>query len=243
MKPEFVHLHMHSEYSVLDGASRHEDLIQQVKALGMNAVAQTDHGNLFGAIEFYQNAKELGIKPIIGCEIYVSPGSRFEKKSHNIKEASYHLIVLAQDKTGYQNLMKLASIGYLEGFYYRPRIDKEVLQQYAEGLIGLSSCLKGEVNYLYLEGKEEEARKAAGEYHEIFGKDGFYLELQDHGIPDQKKANRWLMEQSKKQSIPLIATNDCHYVHREDHDAHDALLCIETGNMLQDQDRMRFYNV
>jgi DNA polymerase-3 subunit alpha len=242
MKPEFVHLHMHSEYSVLDGASRHEDMIKKVKDLGMNAVAQTDHGNLFGAIEFYQTAKAQGIKPIIGCEIYVSPGSRLEKKSHNIKEASYHLILLARDKTGYQNLMKLASIGYLEGFYYRPRVDKEMLQKHAQGLIALSSCLKGEVNYLFLEGKEHEARKAAGEYSEIFGKNGFYLELQDHGIPDQKKANRWLMEQSKKQAIALIATNDCHYVHREDHDAHDALLCIQTGNMLQDQDRMRFYN-
>lgn len=242
MTPEFVHLHLHSEYSVLDGAARHEDLIEQVKALGMTAVAQTDHGNLFGAIEFYEKAKEAGIKPIIGCEMYVSPGSRFEKKSHNIKEASYHLIVLAQDITGYQNLMKLASMAYLEGFYYRPRVDKEILQQYAKGLIGLSGCLKGEINDLYLGGREDEALKSMGAYQDIFGKGRFYLELQDHGIPDQTKVNRWLIEQSRKQQVPLIATNDCHYVHQEDHDSHDILLCIQTGSVLSDQDRMRFYN-
>ncbi len=242
MKPEFVHLHLHSEYSILDGAARHEDLIKKVKDLGMTAVAQTDHGNLFGAIEFYDAAKEIGVKPIIGCETYVSPGSRFEKKSHNIKEASYHLILLAKDKTGYENLMRLSSMAYLEGFYYRPRIDKEILQKYSKGLMGLSGCLKGEINDLYLSGRGEDAEKAIGVYHEIFGKGNFYLELQDHGIPDQIKVNRWLVEQSKKQGIPLIATNDCHYVHQEDHESHDILLCVQTGNVVSDQDRMRFYN-
>jgi len=242
MKADFVHLHLHSEYSVLDGAARTADLLERVKALGMKSAALTDHGNLFGAIEFYRNAKDAGVKPIIGCEIYVSPGSRFDKKSHSIKEASYHLVVLAQDLDGYKNLLKLVSAGYLEGFYYRPRVDKELLQKYSKGLIGLSGCLKGEVNYLYIEGKEEEAAKAIGTYEDIFGKGNFYLELQNHGIPDQKKANRWLMEQASKLSVPLIATNDCHYVHREDHEAHDILLCIQTGNSVSDQDRMRFYN-
>ncbi|MBI1883413.1 MAG: DNA polymerase III subunit alpha [Chlamydiae bacterium] len=239
MKPEFVHLHLHSEYSILDGAARHEELIQKVKDSGMTAVAQTDHGNLFGVIEFYEKAKGLGVKPIIGCEIYVSPSSRFEKKSHNIKEASYHMILLAQDFTGYQNLMQLATLAYLEGFYYRPRVDKEILQKYSKGLIALSGCLKGEVNYLYINHQEEEALKAMGEYREIF-KGNYYLELQDHGIPDQQKANRWLFEQSKKQNIPLVVTNDCHYVEQKDHDAHDILLCIQTGSALQDQNRLRF---
>ncbi|MBI1869965.1 MAG: DNA polymerase III subunit alpha [Chlamydiae bacterium] len=242
MKPEFVHLHVHSEYSILDGACRHEELIQQVKALGMNAVAQTDHGNLFGAIEFYEQARENGIKPIIGCEIYVSPGSRFDKKSHNIKEASYHLTVLAENEEGYQNLLKLSTMAYLEGFYYRPRVDKEILAKHSKGLIGLSGCLKGEANFLYTQGLEKEGREALHQYQDIFGKGNFYLELMDHEIADQKKVNRWLLEESRRQNIPSIVTNDCHYVWQEDHDSHDILLCIQTGNVLQDQNRLRFHN-
>jgi DNA polymerase-3 subunit alpha len=239
---DFVHLHLHTEYSLLDGAISIDSLIKKAVEYRMPAVAITDHGNLFGALDFYQKATKAGIKPIIGCEIYVAPGSRFDKASSAGKneEASYHLVLLARNKTGYKNLVKLVTAGYLEGFYYRPRIDKQLLAEHHEGLIATTACLGGEIPSLLLQGKYEEAKRAATQYQNILGKDNFFLELQENGIPEQSKANEELIRLSKDTGIPVIATNDCHYLDKGDHKSHDALLCIQTGKTIKDANRMTF---
>jgi DNA polymerase-3 subunit alpha len=237
---DFVHLHVHTQYSLLDGAIRLDDLFKRAKEYMMPAIAITDHGNMFGVIDFYQNAYRYGIKPIIGCELYVAPRSRLEKDSGRIGNAASHLTVLVKNMEGYKNLIKLTTAGYLEGFYYRPRVDKELLSQYSEGLIGMSGCLHGQIPTLLLKGRRDEAKKVAEEYHSIFGKERFYLEIMENGIPDQKKVNTELIEISRELSIPLVATNDCHYLNREDAEAHDVLVCIQTGKTVDDEDRMRF---
>ncbi len=238
---EFVHLHNHTHYSLLDGACKIPDIVEQCIKYKMPALAITDHGNMFGAIDFYQQATQAGIKPIIGSEVYIAPGSRFEKSTskNNNKNTSFHLVLLAKDEIGYKNLMKLVSIGYLEGFYYKPRIDKEVLQKHSKGLIALSSCLKGEIPQMILRENMERATAAATEFREIFGED-FYLELQDHNIPEEKTAIKGLLDISKSLNIPIVATNDTHYLKREHSVAHDILLCLQTGKDFDDQNRMRF---
>ncbi|MDI6785787.1 MAG: DNA polymerase III subunit alpha [bacterium] len=237
---DFVSLHNHSEYSLLDGAIGLEELVKKAHDLKMPAIALTDHGNMFGAIEFYKHCLQIGIKPIIGCEVYVAPGSRFEKNTHGFAEASFHLILLTKDITGYKNLLKLVSIGYLEGFYYKPRVDKEALKAYHKGLIALSGCIKGEIPYLVNKNEIEKARKVICEYRELFGEDNFYLELQDNDIREQEIANKNLIEFSKELSVPLVATNDTHYIDKEDAEAHDALLCIQTGKTVSETNRMKF---
>jgi len=239
---DFVHLHLHTEYSLLDGASSLDGLIKKAVDLRMPAIAVTDHGNLFGALDFYLKATKAGIKPIIGCEMYVAPGSRFEKTgtAGHHEESSYHLILLARNKTGYKNLVKLVTAGYLEGFYYRPRIDKELLRTHSDGLIGMSACLSGEIPKLLLQGRYEDAKKTALDYQNILGSENFYFELQDNGIPEQEQANLELIRLSKDTGIPVVATNDCHYLNREDHKSHDALLCIQTGKTVKDTNRMKF---
>jgi DNA polymerase-3 subunit alpha len=237
---DFVHLHTHTQYSLLDGACKLEDLVKLAHDFKMPALAITDHGNMFGAIEFYCLAQERGIKPIIGAELYVAPASRFEKTSRGINEASFHIILLARDEEGYRNLMNLVSIGYLEGFYYRPRIDKEVLSKYAKGLIALTACLKGELAHSILNGKREFAREQAGQLQEILGRDNFYFELQDNLIPEQKRLNKELLIFSKELSIPVVATNDVHYLHKRDARAHEVLLCLQTQTTLSDENRLKF---
>ena len=236
----FVHLHVHTQYSLLDGAIRLEDLFKKAKAYAMPAIAITDHGNMFGAIDFYQTAYKTGIKPIIGCELYVAPGSRFSRESNSKTENARHIVVLARNIHGYRNLIKLTSMGYLEGFYYRPRVDKELLKQFGDGLIGLSACLHGEISEHLLRGDKESAAKAALEYRDIFGDGNFYLEIMENGIPEQRDVNRGLIELGEKLSIPIVATNDCHYLNPEDAEAHDILLCIQTGRTIEDADRMKF---
>jgi DNA polymerase-3 subunit alpha len=236
----FVHLHLHTQFSLLDGAIRLDDLFQSARDYRMPALAITDHGAMFGAIEFYQQAQKYGIKPIIGCEVYVAPGSRFEKTSKGPSEASYHLVLLAKNLTGYRNLMKLVSAAYFEGFYYRPRVDKELLQANHEGLIALSACLQGEVPFFLSGGDKKKALQAADELRSIFPDRRFYLELQENKIPEQKKANEGLLEIAREFSLPLVATNDCHYLQKGDARAHEILLCIQTGKTLKDADRMKF---
>jgi len=235
---DFVHLHVHTQYSLLDGMIRLEDLFKKAREYKMPAIAITDHGNMFGAIDFYQQAYKQGIKPIIGCELYVAPRSRLDK-SYSIGETARHLIVLVKNMQGYKNLMKLTTAGYLEGFYYRPRVDKEILKECHEGLIASSACLHGEINDLILKGRIDEAKKAARSYQAIFDDENFFLELMENGIPEQNIANKALIEISKELSIPLVATNDCHYLNREHAEAHDVLLCIQTGKTIEDNDRMR----
>jgi DNA polymerase III subunit alpha len=237
--PGFIHLHNHTQYSLLDGASLLTELIKLAQVYNMPSIAITDHGNMFGAIEFYLLCKEAGIKPIIGCEMYMAPASRFDKSSHGIQDAAYHIVLLAKDQQGYHNLMKLVSIGYLEGFYYKPRIDKEILSAYSKGLVCLSACLKGEIPHLILSNQQEQAYRAAGEFNELFGKGNFYLEIMDHGIPEQKKANAALIKISRDLGIPLVATNDCHYLQRQHARAQEALLAIQTQTTLDDPSRMR----
>jgi DNA polymerase-3 subunit alpha len=237
---DFVHLHVHTQYSLLDGACRIHDLVQLAHNLKMPALAITDHGSMFGAIEFYQAAQKMGIKPIIGCEVYIAPESRFQKTSTSIHEASNHFILLAKDETGYKNLMKLVTIGFLEGFYYRPRIDKEVLSKYSSGLIGMTACLKGEVACLIQQDNINGAIKSADEFSNIFGKGNFYLELQENKIPEQTKVNKGLIKISKELNLPIVATNDLHYLKKEHSKAHEALLCIQTQTTLNDSNRMRF---
>lgn len=236
----FVHLHVHTQYSLLDGTIRIKDLISKAKEFGMQAVAMTDHGNMFGTIDFYQAACKEGIKPIIGCELYVAPKTRFEKTGGSIGDTARHLLVLAKDYQGYQNLMKLSSLGYLDGFYYRPRVDKELLKKYHKGLIALSACLNGEIANYILKDKFKDALLAAENYRQIFGEHNFYLEIMENGLPEQKTANEGLLEISRQLSIPVAATNDCHYLNREDAESHEVLLCIQTGKTLDDSDRMRF---
>lgn len=235
----FVHLHVHTCYSLLDGAAKIPDLIQHTKEQGMQALAITDHGSMYGVIEFYKEAKKAGLKPIIGCEVYVAPRSYRDKVAGH-DDSPYHLVLLAENQEGYQNLIKLVSLSSLEGFYYKPRVDKELLQKYSKGLIALSACLAGEVATLLLEGKEEQAWETALEYRDIFGKDNFFLELQDHGLEEQRRVNTGLINIAKETRIPLVATNDVHYLRQEDSYVQDILLCIQTGKTLQDQERMRF---
>ncbi len=237
---DFVHLHCHTQYSLLDAASKIAPLLKRAAELKFPALAMTDHGNLFGAIEFYSQAHKQGIKPIIGMEAYIAPGSRFEKQAHGIKEASFHLTLLARNETGYQNLMKLTSAGYLEGFYYRPRIDKEILQQHSEGLLALTGCLKGEVPYYVRNDQPHEAKKALGEFVNIFGKENFYFEVMDQGLEPQKKIANEYLKLSKEYGLKLVATNDCHYIYRQHAQAHDALICIGTGSTLDEPNRMRY---
>ncbi|MCX7679582.1 MAG: DNA polymerase III subunit alpha [Spirochaetes bacterium] len=238
---KFVHLHNHSDYSILDGAITIDTLIAKAVQFNMPAVALTDHGNMFGAIEFYQKAREKGIKPIIGQEFYVARGSRFSKETKSYgKDSSYHLVLLAKNEEGYKNLIRLSSLAYLEGFYYKPRIDMEILEKHSRGIFALSACLGGEIPALILENKYEEAKKRAGVYAEIFGKENFYLELQDNNINEQKEINRKLVSIGKELNLPLVATNDCHYPEEKDARAHEILLCIQTGKLLSDIGRMRF---
>ena len=236
---DFVHLHVHSEYSLLDGAGRIGDLIRRAKESGMPAVALTDHGNMYGAVEFYKQAKKHGIKPIIGCEVYIAPRSRFDKMAIE-GESYYHLVLLAETQAGYSQLVELVSRAYTEGFYYKPRIDKELLAAHHEGLIGLSACIAGEIPSMILKGDMAAAETSAREYVDIFGRDNFFIELQDHGIPEQREANPKLVELANKLGIGLVATNDIHYIDRADADAHDVLLCIQTGKCVEDVGRMRF---
>ncbi|OGW54777.1 MAG: DNA polymerase III subunit alpha [Nitrospirae bacterium RIFCSPLOWO2_02_42_7] len=238
---DFVHLHFHTKYSLLDGANTIEAVVDTADRYKMPALAITDHGNMFGVIEFYQAAMKKGIKPIIGCEAYIAPKGRLDKKdNYGIPNASFHIVLLASSNIGFKNLIKLVSEAHLEGFYYRPRIDKELLAQHSEGLICLSSCLKGEVPYRLLEGREEDAIKAAGEYIDIFGRDNFYFEIQDNKIKDQEKINRDLIRLSKKLGVQVVATGDCHYLKRENARAHEILLCIQTGSNINDPHRLRF---
>ncbi|KPK38703.1 MAG: DNA polymerase III subunit alpha [Omnitrophica WOR_2 bacterium SM23_29] len=237
---DYVHLHVHSQYSLLDGACLISDLINLSQKYKMPALALTDHGNMFGAIEFYSEAMAKGVKPIIGCEVYIAPGSRFEKSSHGIQEASFHLILLAKDEVGYKSLLKLVSLGYLEGFYYRPRIDKELLSQYSKGLIALTSCLQGEIPYLLVKGKYKEAKEVTSYYKDIFGAENFYLELQENLIPEQDIANKGILRLAAELDIPIVATADIHYISKRDAQAHEALLCIQTQTTLGDPNHMRF---
>ena len=236
----FVHLHCHTEYSLLDGANKVDKLFERIKALKQPAVAMTDHGNMFGAVEFYREAMSHGIKPIIGCEIYVAPTSRFEKKGvdKGPKEYNNHLILLAMNKEGYRNLCKLVSLGYMEGFYYKPRIDKDLLRELNSGLIALSACLQGEVSQALNYGVYEKAKAAAETYATIFG-DRYYIEIQDNKLAEQEKVNRQLVELAKELSIPVVATNDCHYGERADFHAHDVLLCVQTGKTVSDDNRLK----
>jgi len=236
----FVHLHCHTEYSLLDGANKVDKMFGRIQALGQPAVAMTDHGNMFGAIEFYREAKSHGIKPIIGCEIYVAPTSRFERKGvdRGPKEYNNHLILLAMNNQGYRNLCKLVSLGYMEGFYYKPRIDKDLLRELNGGLIALSACLQGEVAQALSYGNYEKAKAAAEQYASIFG-DRYYIEIQDNKLPEQEKVNRLLVELARDISVPVVATNDCHYGARDDFYAHDVLLCVQTGKTLDDDNRLK----
>jgi DNA polymerase-3 subunit alpha len=237
---DFVHLHLHTEYSLLDGACRISDVMEKAHATKMPAVAITDHGNMFGAIEFYRAAQEHGIKPIIGCEVYVAPGSRLDKKAGNARDAASHLVLLAKDDVGYKNLIKLVTAAHLEGFYYKPRIDKPLLAEHAAGLIGMTSCLKGEVPAKIADGQLAQAKTALDEYRQIFAPGDFYIELQDHGVEMQRTVNRTLIELAREFQIPLAATNDVHYVERAHHAAHDVLICLQTQSMLADEKRMRY---
>ncbi len=236
----FVHLHCHSEYSLLDGAVRVDDYIRKAKEFGMPAVALTDHGNLYGAVPFYQAKKDSGVKPIIGCEMYVAPGSMLDKNASSGKDAAYHLTVLASDADGYQNLVKLATAAHLEGFYYKPRVDKDLLAKHSKGLIVLSGCLKGEINSLLQNGNFKAAEAAAAGYRDIFGKDNFFIELHDHGIDAQRRCNPELVKIARSLGLGLVAANDVHFLERAHHEAHDVLICIGTGSMVLDEKRMRY---
>ena len=236
----FVHLHTHTEYSLLDGSNKIKDYVKRVKELGMNAAAITDHGNMFGVINFYRAANKEGIKPILGCEVYVAPNSRFDKETTGGEDRYYHLILLAENNQGYFNLMKIVSAGYVEGFYYRPRVDMEILNKYHEGIICLSACLAGEVQRYISKGLYDEAVKQAIKYRDCFGEGNYFLELQDHGIPEQQTVNQALMRMSRELNIPLVCTNDIHYTKAEDAESHDLLLCIQTGKKVDDEDRMRY---
>lgn len=236
----FTHLHVHTEYSLLDGSSKIKEIVKRAKELGMDSLAITDHGVMYGVIDFYKAAREAGIKPIIGCEIYVSPSSRFDKEAGVSDDRYYHLVLLAENDTGYHNLMKIVSKGFTEGFYYKPRVDYEVLEQYSEGIIALSACLAGEVARNLAKGNYEDAKKSALRYEGIFGKGNFFLELQDHGIPTQKTVNAGILRLSRELGIELVATNDIHYIFEEDSVPHDILLCIQTQKKVSDNDRMKY---
>ena len=237
----FAHLHVHTEYSLLDGSNKIKECVSRVKELGMNSVAITDHGVMFGVIDFYRAAKAVGIKPILGCEVYVAPGSRFDKEAAGSgEERYYHLVLLAENDLGYHNLMKIVSRGFTEGYYYKPRVDLEVLKEFHEGIIALSACLAGEVQRNILRGMYSEGKEAALRYQKIFGEGNFFLELQDHGMQEQKMVNQSLLRMSQETGIELVATNDIHYTYAEDEKPHDMLLCIQTGKKLSDENRMRY---
>ncbi len=236
----FTHLHLHTEYSLLDGSGKIKEMVARVKELGMDSMAITDHGVMYGVIDFYKACQAEGVKPIIGCEVYVAPGSRLDREAGASDERYYHLILLAENNTGYQNLMKIVSTGFLEGFYYKPRVDHEILKQHSEGLIALSACLAGEVANYIRKGFYEEGKQAALNYQEIFGEGNFFLELQDHGITEQADVNQGLLRMSKETGIPLVATNDVHYTMESDAQAHDILLCIQTQKKVSDDNRMRY---
>ena len=236
----FVHLHTHTEYSLLDGSNKIKNYVNRVKELGMNAAAITDHGVMYGVVDFYKAAKDAGINPIIGCEIYVAPNSRFDREISHGDDKYYHLVLLAENNKGYENLMKIVSIGFTDGYYYRPRVDFETLEKYHEGLIALSACLAGEIPRYLVRGFYEEAKKTALKYRDCFGPENFFLELQDHGIADQKRVNNDLLRMSQETGIELVCTNDIHYTYEEDVESHDVLLCIQTGKRVTDEDRMRY---
>ena len=238
-KVPFTHLHVHTEYSLLDGASRIKNLVARAKELGMTSLAITDHGTMYGVVDFYKEAKKQGIHPVIGCEVYVAPRSRQEKASVD-GEYAYHLVLLAENEVGYRNLVELVSKGYCEGFYYKPRIDHEILAAYKEGIIALSACLAGEIPAALLRGQEEKAESLAREYLELFGPEHFYMELQDHGMPEQKELNPLLAALAAKLGISLVATNDLHYVEKKDSESHDVLMCIQMGKTVDEEGRMRF---
>lgn len=237
---KFTHLHVHTEYSLLDGSNKIKEYVARVKELGMDSAAITDHGVMFGCIDFYKAAKEAGIKPIMGCEVYVAPNSRFDKELNGGEDRYYHLVLLAENNQGYNNLMKIVSKGFVEGFYYRPRVDMEVLEQYHEGIIALSACLAGEVARNIQKGLYDEAKKSALKYQRVFGEGNYFLEMQDHGIPQQKLVNQQLMRLSEETGIELVCTNDVHYTYAADEASHDVLLCIQTGKKIQDENRMRY---
>ena len=236
----FTHLHVHTEYSLLDGSSKIKEITKRAAELGMDSLAITDHGVMYGVIDFYKAAKEAGIKPILGCEVYVAPGSRFDKEAGTGEDKYNHLVLLAENNTGYQNLMKIVSRGFTEGFYYKPRVDIELLREFHEGIIATSACLAGEVQRYLARGMYEEAKRVALYYQDIFGKDNFFLELQDHGIAEQHYVNPQLLRMSEETGIELICTNDVHYTYADDADAHDILLCIQTGKKVTDENRMRY---
>ena len=236
----FAHLHVHTEYSLLDGSNKIKEYVERVKELGMNSAAITDHGVMYGVIDFYRAARAAGIKPILGCEVYVAPNSRFDREISGGEDRYYHLVLLAENNTGYANLMKIVSKGFVEGYYYKPRVDKQVLREYSEGIIALSACLAGEVQRYLTKGLYEEAKKAALEYRDIFGEGNYFLELQDHGIPEQALVNQRLLQMSEELGIELVVTNDVHYTYAEDAKPHDILLCIQTGKKLSDENRMRY---
>ena len=236
----FAHLHVHTEYSLLDGSNKINEYVARVKELGMNSAAITDHGVMFGCIDFYRAAKAAGIKPILGCEVYVAPGSRFDREIGQAEDRYYHLVLLAENNHGYENLMKIVSKAFVDGFYYKPRVDMDLLQEYHEGIIALSACLAGEVAKNITRGMYEEAKSAALRYEKIFGKGNFFLELQDHGIPQQQRVNQQLLRMSQETGIALVATNDVHYTYDTDAEAHDILLCVQTRKLLSDENRMRY---
>ena len=236
----FVHLHVHTEYSLLDGSNKISEYVTRVKELGMDSAAITDHGVMYGVIDFYREAKKAGINPVLGCEVYVAPGSRFDREITGGDDRYYHLVLLAENNTGYANLMKIVSKGFVDGYYYKPRVDKELLRQYHEGIIALSACLAGEVQRYLARGMYEDAKEKALEYQDIFGRGNYFLELQDHGIPEQRLVNQRLLQMSEELGIELAATNDVHYTYAEDEKPHDILLCIQTGKKLADENRMRY---
>jgi DNA polymerase-3 subunit alpha len=236
---KFVHLHNHSQFSALDGANRVDKLVEQAKNLDMGALALTDHGNLFGAYQFQKSCQAQGIKPIIGCEGYLAATHRTDRQSQ-MARTRYHFLLLCETLEGYRNLSRLVSKGYLEGFYYKPRFDMELLAQYSQGLIGTTTCIQGAICQALLNGRERDAQKYLDDFVQIFGRGNFFVELMDHGMPEQKRLNDALLGLARKDDIPLVATNDCHYLTAEDHDAHDVLLCVQMNKKLDDPDRMRF---
>src|SRR5262249_52876425 len=238
-RDSFVHLHLHTEYSLLDGSIRMKELMKKAAEFGMPAVAITDHGNLFGAIEFYQEAQRAGVKPIIGCEVYVAPGSHKDRPPSR-RESAYHFTLLAENDTGYHNLVKLVTSGHLDGFHYAPRIDKEMLASRSAGLIGLSGCLAGEINSAIQANNVEKAKQSAAEYRDILGAENFFLEWHDHGIEESEKSDAALVHLAGDRGVALGAANDVHFLRRSDHQAHDVMLCIGTGKMVQDESRMRY---
>ena len=238
--PEFAHLHVHTEYSMLDGAVRIADLMRKVSASGMKAVGMTDHCVLYGAVEFYKEAQKAGVKPLLGCELYVAPGSMHEKKSSSGKDAAYHLTVLAETNEGWANLIKLVSAAHLEGFYYKPRVDKELLAQHAQGLIGLSGCLKGEISSAILQGDPKRGRELTAQYRDIFGQENFFVEIHDHGMDAQREANPHLIRWAGDMGLGLVAANDVHFLERAHHEAHDVMVCIGTGANVTDERRLRY---